>query len=1117
MKRLALLLTALLVASLCAAQTSGGLSIRADVPSGLPSQLLPVLTTADLAEVSAVLGRAPASGLIAGTETVGGQPRAILGQINVVGRQVRIALALPSLPAGTRLVRLLPGATPPAAPGMPVRVAQDGGKITITNGTYQITHDPGKNGGLPSRIVFPQTGKVFQNFSFNDRVYEPAAQGFQLRDDRAPEVTLLAAGPLYAEVQVKARYLQGEKAAPGNPHATYNYSYFAGQPTVHLTGQIAQEGGFSWNELHFWELFFQDDAFTQWAANDQPLAPFKDEAKTYHGGQWGALLDGRNAIGLLGSAMIHDGKNDYGRYLHGPWVSWGTPHSSFSLDVWIGAAADPAAEIATAAAAKLRVLPGTLYTPELLQSLAKLEARCQADPRLGWLLSLLQSAIQQHAVSLAEADKAARALLAGKPQATLQLGGQKLQLCQTPTLGMALPPGCGQIVSLYDLRRGRELLAAPSPLFQVELRSTDGATRSLQSTQLRPLPGGTTAGNALKLRFDLGATDQALAGIVVSLRGALVGDETRWQVDVDNSSTTWSLMKVSAPLLQVNTMGADAADDQVLFPAGYGKAYPVLSRPREQGWYPSGWCTMQWMAVTDETGGLYLGFHDPTAAYKILHANEVSGTGVPLSFEVPAPDATVPGNDYHPAGDLVIAAVGGGYYPACRLYRAWLDKHAPWWPEPGKYARSDYAKWVTDTQIWVEWGAGAADQTVPPTKAFAEAMAAPTALHWYCWHEIPFDNQYPHYFPTRPGFRDGVKALQDAGVHVMPYINGRLWDKDTDDFPTQALPNCTKNDKLEPYIERYGSGRDLVPMCPYTAFWQAKVQEIVVRLMGEEGVDGVYTDQVAAAGPAPCYDKTHGHPLGGGHWWVDGYWKMLTELKQKIARISPAPDGRRTKMLTTESNAEPYAKYYDAYLMCNDNSSYNAPLFPCVYGGKIQMFGTYMARDDWNDVTLMALRQGKLFAYGTQLWWSDPNVVSVAEAKTWLHDLVQLRTRVSEFFVRGQMAAPPALAQRIGYLTTKWAPWGPDKVDIHTPDLWATTWRLESGRLLMPLVNVPRQARTVTLRFDPATYGLKPGAEVRVERVTPTGVTETLTKQGRFSLPVKLGPAEATALLITPL
>ncbi|MGE5531780.1 MAG: DUF6259 domain-containing protein, partial [Bacteroidota bacterium] len=480
-----------------------------------------------------------------------------------------------------------------------------------------------------------------------------------------------------------------------------------------------------------------------------------------------------------------------------------------------------------------------------------------------------------------------------------------------------------------------------------------------------------------------------------------------------------------------------------------------------------------------------------------------------LRIEVPAENATVPGNSYKMEGEVVIGVTGGGWWPMTRIYRSFLEKSAPWWPEPKSYSRSDYPKWMQETQTWALHGGGAAETVVPATKAFAEAMGTPTALHWYNWHVIPFDNQYPHYFPTKPGFREGVADLQRAGVRVMPYINGRLWDEDTDDFRAEAYKYATKKANGEWYVETYGSGRKLVPMCTGPAFWQDKVNEIVMKLVGEEGVDAVYIDQVAAAKAVLCYDKSHGHPLAGGHWWVDGYWKMLGKMQKDIAKVSP------DKALTTESNAEPYAKYFDAYLMCNSNSDYELPLFPAVYGGKILMFGTYMNKADWDDLTLMALRQGKLFAFGTQLWWSDPGVVKNEKATKWLRDVAHLRQQVNEFFVHGQMAAPPKFAERIPMMTSGWRLFSPSATELHTPELWATTWRLENGQLLIPLVNLPKEERTYTLQFDPAAYGLKANANVKVERLTAAGVKETVVKQGRWSLPVTLGAAEVAALRIT--
>ena len=59
---------------------------------------------------------------------------------------------------------------------------------------------------------------------------------------------------------------------------------------------------------------------------------------------------------------------------------------------------------------------------------------------------------------------------------------------------------------------------------------------------------------------------------------------------------------------------------------------------------------------------------------------------------------------------------------------------------------------------------------------FREFFDVPIAIHWYNWHKIPFDTDYPEYFPTKEGFKDAVKKLQEFGVRVMPYINGRIFD-----------------------------------------------------------------------------------------------------------------------------------------------------------------------------------------------------------------------------------------------------------------------------------------------------------------------------------------------------
>ncbi|MEI6501651.1 MAG: DUF6259 domain-containing protein, partial [Armatimonadota bacterium] len=876
---------------------------------------------------------------------------------------------------------------------------------------------------------------------------------------------------LYTEVQVKARYLRGELPTPSNASATYTFSFLAGSPTFRVTGDIQQEEARNWQELHFLELYFRDNTFPEYAASNAARQPFKDASKGDYHPKWGALIDGNNAIGLLTTSLIYDGNKDYGRYLHGPWLAWGDTKAHLAVDVWAGTAADPVAAISAVADSGPRLLEGMALTPGLVAGLERLR---QAGARQAWLASLVEKAVTQGAVGLLEAEKTATAFAAQRTAQDnrLRLGGEQLYLLSNDQMGLAISTDKGakaSLVSLFDLQHKREVLAAPCDLFQIDLSSADKRKAGLSSSagwRTPLLASPSPDGKSLALSYSGRTTDPTLQGLGASLMVRLAGNLSYWTVSVANKSKQWSIESVTLPSLKIAPLGDDAGDDMLLYPNGFGRGYPLSSGVGLSGLYPCGWCVMQWTGIYDGTSGVYVAQHDPTASTKYLYAScGAEGAYSTMRIVVPAENASVAGNQYQTEGEAVVGVTGGGWWPMTQIYRRWLEKSAPWWPEPKSYSRSDSPKWLETIQTWAQTGAGWAKDTVEPVKAFAKAMGVPTALHWYCWHVIPFDNQYPHYFPAKEGFRQGVADLQKAGVRVMPYINGRLWDKATEDFRAEAYKYAGKQPDGEPYIEHYGTNpTDLVPMCASQPFWQEKIQSIVLKLVDEEGVDGVYIDQIAAAGPVLCYDKTHGHPLGGGHWWVDGYGKMLGPLQEKIAKVSP------DKFLTTECNAEPYTKYFDAYLMCNSNSDYELPLFPAVYGGKVLMFGTYVGGEDYKNMTLMALRQGKLFAFGSQLWWADPGVIGTPEAAKWLRDLAQLRQQVNEFFVHGQMAAPPVFAEKIEMLSTQLNLWGQGDA-IHTPDLWATTWRLQNGQLLMPLVNLPKAERTVTLKFDPTAYG----------------------------------------------
>jgi hypothetical protein len=396
---------------------------------------------------------------------------------------------------------------------------------------------------------------------------------------------------------------------------------------------------------------------------------------------------------------------------------------------------------------------------------------------------------------------------------------------------------------------------------------------------------------------------------------------------------------------------------------------------------------------------------------------------------------------------------------------------------------------MRELSAWALSG-GPPKECVGSVKEFAKFLGPPIGFHWYNWHQIPFDNDYPHYFPTQPGFADGVRELQSSGVFVMPYINGRLWDtrdkgKEDFQFTKVARPAVSKNEKGDPYTEVYGSKESdgspvrLGVMCPSTPLWQAKVRQIVLRLMNECGVKGVYIDQIAAAAPTLCFDKSHGHPLGGGHWWTEGYWKLLETIRQA------KPEDR---MLTTECNGEPYIRLFDGYLTWHWQYDGQVPAFPAVYGGSIQMFGRSYGGGATKDLALR-MRAAQQLVFGEQIGWVAPALAMEKENAEFFKGVVLLRRQLRRYFYAGEIARPPKLAGPIPTVRADWQ-WG-GTAWVTTDAVLTGAWHQPAAkRLVLIFANVSDKPVTSRIEYDTGPYGFSSN-ELKLVRITPAGAANS--------------------------
>jgi len=977
---------------------------------------------------------------------------------------------------------------------------------------FAIRFDPNRMAGLPSLIEFVKTGMRLDSFVWNDRLYHPDLGQFWLRYSRQTKLQVVSKGDICTVLRLHARYCQPDGKQPASqPDAIYDWYLFHTLPLVFVTAIVRQKESFAWNELHFLELNFPDESFRRWAGGE-PMkeGEFTVSKKGFVFRDWGALIEGEDAIGMFGGDVhFYDGRGEYGTYLHSIWQPWNEKESRLSTWLWIGSQREPASAVRVASGQYLWQGQVVLTRPELQKQIENLRASALKEKGRAKQQKLWRVALSERQEAQGQLDEAQRIARGDLPS--------DWQLLAAGDLGLALQQKKDGIrmQSLFDLKTGQELLAPKDlPLFAITLRHA-------QSKEEKHLASD-TGWQQVKLQkthdgFTLDwqrPSDNRLKGVRVMAKAISESRSRawRWTLGVDGVGSEWSVWRVVFPQVALSEPGEKGV---VLFPRGPGELKRDVWHQAFsfRGAYPNGWCSMQLMAAYGEARekqpatGLYFAMHDPFGSTKdIVMQSDPGSRSVQMAFDHPVPDMGRAGNDFTLSGEAVWQLLRGDWFDAAMIYKTWARKSVRWWPRLTAEGREDTPLWMRELSAWA-LGGGAPGECVSAVKEFARFLGVPTGFHWYNWHQIPFDNDYPHYFPAKEGFEEGVAELKRAGVFVMPYINGRLWDtrdRGTEDyeFTRVALPSATQDESGKPYLESYaskesdGSPVRLAVMCPTTPLWQQTVRDVVLKLQKEIGVNGVYIDQIAAASPALCMDATHGHPLGGGHWWNEGYWKLLEGIR------SAKPEDR---MLTTECNAEPFIRWMDGYLTWHWQFDGQVPVFPAIYGGTVQMF----SRAYGGGPLAVRMKAGQQLMYGEQIGWIDPGVIKDKEKAGFFREAVRLRWHLRRYFYAGEMARPPKLIGNIPTVRDDWQ-W--------TPDWWVTTdavltgaWQIpKENRLVLLFANVSDVPVAAALKFDGRTYGIR-ASQIQVRVIEGEEARETMQMPGRFQRPIDFPPRSIMA------
>ncbi len=674
-----------------------------------------------------------------------------------------------------------------------------------------------------------------------------------------------------------------------------------------------------------------------------------------------------------------------------------------------------------------------------------------------------------------------------------QADAEPLRL-QNQALRVALAPHEGgfSVKTLMERTTGTQFIQgdATGPLWVIELRDLDSNAVEITNNEY--------AGPAIEYADDVMGTllwkhikvGSEPAALSVRVRVRLDERDPRlshWGIEVENHSTRFGLWTVHFPL--VGGLGK-TENTHYVWPLNVGnKVHEPLTRLPMWGPYPASSPSMQFSVVGAAKAALYVATHDPLAYHKESNFEDDGRGSARIRYAHFPAGMGEPGRDYCLPYEVTIGALVGDWIDACKLYRAWALQQK--WCGPPLSQRSDVPQWFKDIAVWF--------QGYPTEKMveLARFLDTPIALHWYNWHQVPFDDDYPHYFPIKPEVPSWANKLRDVGVRLVPYINARLWDVDTESYtarniegqyvvrkPFLRLPEgdrvrsysahlVSSEPQEKPHIEGY-SGSTFGVMCPTTRFWQEKVASICERLVGELKMDGVYFDQTASATPQLCFNPAHGHRIGGGHYWVSGYRQMVHESRRRMKAINPQT------ILTSESVAEPYS--FDGLLTWD--ATFQAPdlvpMYHYVYSGHVVTFG----RSQTGDARALAQQFAQCFIWGTQMGWGtwDPASPGCQYLKT----LARMYTdHAKRFTFYGEMLRPARTLNDVPVESAQWMPNNgqPNRRPVSMPLLVHSLWRAPDGALGLVLTNWGDQPQPIDLAVPFRQH--MPGAQaVRVVDLT---------------------------------
>lgn len=563
---------------------------------------------------------------------------------------------------------------------------------------------------------------------------------------------------------------------------------------------------------------------------------------------------------------------------------------------------------------------------------------------------------------------------------------------------------------------------------------------------------------------------------------------------------------------------ANSAEEYLAVPSWMGELLndpgahlsTLKSNRRKFEWYYPGQISMQLLTLYNKQGRGFYASCDDAKAFRKNMAVSLDSTRTLVYQMENYPSIDTPMNSYKLPYNAVIGSFDGDWITAATQYREWAVQQS--WCVNSRLRNNTTAEWLTNTALWV-WNRGRSEEVLKPAVDLKERLGLPVNVLWHWWHGGSYDDSFPEYIPPREGrtaFINNVKWAQENGVKSLVYMNQLQWGTSTQSWKNEKASLYAAKDKqgnINSHLYNIFTGKSLAVMCLTTPFWKNKYATLADTVINSYGVNGVYMDQACLSWM--CYDRSHGHEIGGGNYWMENSGKITKQIRSKVL-------SNKQITLSGEGVGETWLPYIDAFLALQVSRERYAgvvgwqpiPFFQAVYHPYAIAYGNYssllsppydelwpeehkpssslqLLDKAFNNQFLM--EQARSFAWGMQPMIANYQPLLATERKTeidYLLTLAKVRNNCLKYLLRGEFQrAPEMVIPEEEFSISKLSIYAGQKEKITTyhkkyPVIYHSSWKSEDNMLGIAVASIRDKTYPVNLNFKSEDYGLSDSGKI---------------------------------------